>query len=90
VNLSEIKNVQESIRTIFADQKTNAANQSQVLNLDTPGTRTKAHQDRDGVHNLKPKSPEQRRTVTSGNERGSLTQGNSFLPRSVKNGSFNN
>jgi hypothetical protein len=39
---------------------------------------------------LKPKSPEQRKTVTAGNKWGSLTRGKEFLSRSVKNGSFNN
>lgn len=87
VNFSENTNVQETIKNIFADQQSFAANQSQV---DTPDTINKAHQDRDEVNNLKPKSPEKRKTVTPGKEWGSLTQGNNFLPRSVKNGSFNN
>jgi hypothetical protein len=90
VNLSEITNVHQSIRNIFADQKTNAASQIQDLNFDTPDTRTNAPQDRQEVHNSKPKSPEQRKTATPANEWGSLTQGKEFLSRSVKNGSFNN
>lgn len=90
MNLSEITNVHESFRNILTDQRTNAATQIQVLNFDTPDTRTNAPQDRQEVHNLKPKSPEQKKIAAPGNEWGSLTQGKEFLSRSVKNGSLNN